>query len=1004
MKVARSIWMVSGNACLVMGAGVLAAASGIGGPWLPASPGVPPTGWVGVAAAGALLASLALLLPHRRMGRGLSLHGVLTVGLAALMVAALLWVPALVPGAALSAALLATIAWRDDGHWSTATLGAALVGIGLVRLVTGSVLHESDGLLHTIASIPDWLGLLGLLIGLTGLARAVTQARHWRWGPAWLPLPVFVILAAISSSVSLNLRVAGEVEVSERARSQATLVKHLLEQQWRSREESLARMATLIAGEEADSTDVPEIAGLYFGDLPELVSMVLYDEEGEPLRELRGSHVGGPRLNRGLVRSLLMEVRLRGLPVAQLALHGDPAKLVAVVALPVESRPGLHSDRAAVALLDLATFCASAIPQDTTRFGIRQGVFVGNDTLLGGAPAPIAMGAGGTAPQKGVPSMHANVGGELLTVWAEPDSTEVDRHLGRYPRAMLTALLAVAGLLAASTALVQQSLRRTDAAVRNRQRTERLIEAAPMVAVMVTDASGVFTRFNEAAHHITGFLANEQIGARTLASLLTNAELDRLGVQRPDAEASALLARQVMEEGWLRGRDRRPMRAWGIRCRDGSERQLLLAATEWTDEDDQPGHLLVGVDVTDEKASMAALERARARAVDANARKSQLLADVSHDVKNPLQSVKGFAELLEDPRIGESERADYVARIIQWSDYIDRVVKAIIDEHQVEAGQMSVERIETHPAKLVREVARLLEPEAKRKGLAFTCVVAGAADAICLSDPTRLEQIILNLVANAVKFTESGSVSIQFSATEERGTLSFTVEVRDTGIGISPDGLSRLFQTYGQADPSIHRRFGGSGRGLRISRGLAARLGGTITAQSEPGVGSTFTLRCRAAMVSPATPELPESSKDRREKRASSKQGLDGLRILLAEDGPDLRRLFERYMHKACATASLVPDGIAAVEAEREARVAGTPFDLVVLDLDMPRMSGADAARTMRDSGCSSPMIALTGVTSSTLDQQALGDSFDEVISKPIGMDRFIEVCAKFARRGPTPS
>ncbi len=1008
MRTARSICLLSGSAGAIAGVGL--ALHTLGVPALGAQSGnlVGPSGVAAALAGG--MASGAMLVP-RRTAVGMSwVHLAAAIVMAGCAIAALSSVATLTPGALLAAGLLASIAIRDDGHWSTALLASALVGIGAVRLLA------SDGTLSQIPSLSDLdtiprpLALLSILVGSAGLSRAIDRSPSSASGPAWLPLPMFVILASASLGVTLTTWQSERERAQHEAEMQESASQRVLNGFWDDRLEILVAMSRGLEPRLTSATPLDELVTVASDAVQGLRWIEVHGPGDELIIQHAPNHSTTPPSpdgwdipsedRRGLRRGAAMTI---GVDAAS---ENDP---VAVVAIPIELIDGPPWTHVAVAGIGLRELCEAALSKTPAPAEVQQVAMWGDQAIYGTNLAKESVGAGPGLPT----DVARRAGGEGVRIVAATQSNGPVSLRGFVGQSQITfaALLAVAALIAMSTGFLQQILRRSVAATRSREGTERLIDAAPMVAVMVTDARGIFTKFNEAAHLITGYSPSEQIGRRPLSSLLSNEELERLHHSRADGAATAALIQAVMREGWLRGEGRQPLRDWEILCSDRSSRRMVLAATEWTEEDGEPGHLIVGVDVTAEKASMAEAQRARIRADEANLRKSDLLADVSHDIKNPLQSIKGFAELLEDGALPDSERADYVGRILKWSDYMDRVVKAIIDEHQVSVGQMSIERIEVQPAQLVADVARLVEPAARAKGLAFSCRCEGDVGAVCLSDKTRLEQIVLNLLTNAIKFTDAGSVQVRCKATakESIGSLRFTVEVSDTGIGIEPGALKKLFESYGQADPSIHRRFGGSGRGLRISRQLADRLGGTVTAASTPGVGTTFTLECNAPLTSllpgiarPEPSAPPGAPADPVVDRA--RRPLEGIRVLLADDGPDLQRLFAKFFEKAGAEATVVEDGDVAMDVEARMRGAGTPPDMVILDLDMVRVGGTEAARMMRTSGCRAPLVALTGVTSSSLDPKTVVGVFDDVITKPIGYDALVELCLRLKRAASSPT
>ena len=290
----------------------------------------------------------------------------------------------------------------------------------------------------------------------------------------------------------------------------------------------------------------------------------------------------------------------------------------------------------------------------------------------------------------------------------------------------------------------------------------------------------------------------------------------------------------------------------------------------------------------------------------------------------------------------------------------------MLDLSKIEAGRMDIERMAMDPLACVREAVSLLEPEAIRQGLELQVVPLGSIPPMVSLDPTRFRQVVLNLVGNAVKFTSEGGIVVQidFHASSNR----LEVAVTDTGIGLDDAAQARIFQPFRQADGSMTRRFGGTGLGLSISRTLCELLGGDLAVDSRPGRGSTFT----AAFLAP--PAAASTS------RPAASPVPAGLRVLLAEDGVDNRRLIEHLMTRLGATVESVENGAEAVDRV----LGGGPFDLVLLDMQMPVMDGWEAARRIRNAGSKVPMVALTANALPGHRDACLEAGCDAYLAKPI--------------------
>jgi signal transduction histidine kinase/CheY-like chemotaxis protein len=325
------------------------------------------------------------------------------------------------------------------------------------------------------------------------------------------------------------------------------------------------------------------------------------------------------------------------------------------------------------------------------------------------------------------------------------------------------------------------------------------------------------------------------------------------------------------------------------------------------------------------------LRAAQLKAETANRSKSEFLANMSHEIRTPLNGVVGVAEMLVQAKLPKRERD--MAEIIRNSGQsLERLLSDVLDLARVEAGQLTIEHAPFHAGDLVRAVAGLARLRADEKSLALRAEIAPELEAWFLGDATRVRQILTNLVSNAVKFTDSGSVTITAEKTPG-GELRFAVT--DTGVGFDDAQKERLFGRFQQADGSITRRFGGSGLGLAISRQLASLMGGEIDCQSVPGVGSSFWFAAPFETTS-----APAAAEDAVAAQASPERAV---RVLVADDHAINQTVIRMMLEQFGVDAVFVENGAEAVEAlERE------PFDLVFMDMQMPVMDGLEATRTIR--------------------------------------------------------
>jgi signal transduction histidine kinase/ActR/RegA family two-component response regulator len=394
------------------------------------------------------------------------------------------------------------------------------------------------------------------------------------------------------------------------------------------------------------------------------------------------------------------------------------------------------------------------------------------------------------------------------------------------------------------------------------------------------------------------------------------------------------------------------------------------------------------------------LVRAKIEAERANEAKSVFLANMSHEIRTPMTAIIGFADLMMDDGVGETERREYTQTVRRNGDHLLNLINDILDISKVESGKLEFEQTACDAGRIVREVVELLRPRADSKGIVLEAVVEDGFDAPILSDPTRLRQIVTNLVGNAVKFTEAGGVTVRLSRAPDGAGVcggSVVVEVEDTGIGMTEDQCVACFTPFAQADASMTRRFGGTGLGLSVSRKLARSLGGDVVAQPRAGGGTVFTAWIRAASVEGdvARPGQGVGEVRRGSGGPVTRDILRGVRVLLAEDGADNQRLIRFHLVRAGATVELAVTGREAVSAVREAAAAGRAFDLVLMDMQMPEMDGLEATRRIRAEGHTVAIVALTAHAMDSHAEISRAAGCDEHMSKPPDFDALLRTARR---------
>jgi len=359
-----------------------------------------------------------------------------------------------------------------------------------------------------------------------------------------------------------------------------------------------------------------------------------------------------------------------------------------------------------------------------------------------------------------------------------------------------------------------------------------------------------------------------------------------------------------------------------------------------------------------------------------------------------MTAILGFADLLLQPDGTAEETHEYLQIIRENGRVLLQLINDILDLSKIEAERMAIEKGPRCPWELVDEVISLLRVRAEEKGIELRAECDSHVPPVIFTDPIRLRQILVNLVGNAIKFTEQGSVLIRLwhsPPTAPLARLSFAVA--DTGIGISPAVLAHIFQPFTQADTSHSRRFGGSGLGLAISRRLAQKLGGTIEVASEPGRGSTFTLSIDPGSIDALVPPLRTLS-NHPQAIPQTERRFSG-RVLLAEDVQASVHLVCTMLKRAGVQVDVAGNGRMACDKCTASLLAGTPYDLVLMDVQMPEMDGLEATRALRSAGWKAPIIALTAHAMNGDREKCLAAGCDSYLSKPLDRQALVQLLAR---------
>lgn len=492
-------------------------------------------------------------------------------------------------------------------------------------------------------------------------------------------------------------------------------------------------------------------------------------------------------------------------------------------------------------------------------------------------------------------------------------------------------------------------------------------------ACLIADAAGRLLDVSRKALELFGYTREEALHLPLAAFLADTETLDAM------QEAVAAKGRFV---GECLGR-----------CKDGRRVATFVTAAPVGGEDRSAdsGLLCVLRDVDSRATIDHELSLAKERAELANRLKNEYLASMAHEMRTPIGAVIGYAEVLEEALGGRHDLLDHLDHVRRNCDHLLRLINDILDLAKVESGKLVVESIACSPFTIMGDCYNLLKGKARDRGVELRLEYTARIPQSIRSDPTRVLQCLVNLADNAVKFTPAGgSVTVTMRMVPRDPQPLLEVRVHDTGIGIPPEKLDRIFRPFEQAEAGTTRKFGGTGLGLSITKRLAELLGGGLAVESREGQGSTFTLSVSCGLpapeltlVSPPTlHEIQEESRKLRKLREQSPQtvpaSLKGL-ILLAEDFPDTQKLISYMLRKGGAEVDLASTGREALEMGLKKQ-----YDVILMDMLMPEMDGITVVQCLREQNYRKPIIALTAATSKDVRRKFLAAGCDDVATKPI--------------------
>lgn len=497
--------------------------------------------------------------------------------------------------------------------------------------------------------------------------------------------------------------------------------------------------------------------------------------------------------------------------------------------------------------------------------------------------------------------------------------------------------------------------------VREKSLLRALIDSIPDI-IFFKDTNGVYLGFNKAFSVLVGRPEAEQVGKTDFNFF----DLETARFFRQKDQEMLASGQPKSNEEW-------------VTYPDGRRISFDTLKTPYYDED---GRLLgligIGRDITERQQILQELRQAKEDAEAASRAKSVFLATMSHEIRTPLTAIIGFADLLADPAAETISRSEAGRTILRNGKHLLSLINDILDLSKIEAGQLALESIPFSAFEILRSVDSVIAVLARDKGISFHTVVQYPMPTQIVGDPTRWKQILLNLCGNAVKFTARGGVTVTVSYDQASSVLKCCVE--DSGIGLSAEQVGKLFQPFTQADNSVTRKYGGTGLGLHLVRHLAERMGGQVTLESEPGRGSEFTV-CIVAPMADGAQLLSVAPKEANESAVGVKSlpaRMAG-RILLAEDGPDNRKLIAAFLGKLGLDLALAENGEQAVEL-----ALGGDFDVVLMDIQMPVLDGVGATQLLRAAGFDRPIVALTANVMTEDVRRYLRSGCTHCLAKPI--------------------
>ncbi|MBU1564550.1 MAG: response regulator [Proteobacteria bacterium] len=514
----------------------------------------------------------------------------------------------------------------------------------------------------------------------------------------------------------------------------------------------------------------------------------------------------------------------------------------------------------------------------------------------------------------------------------------------------------------------EQMLHRFQSADAERQ---AVLDGATQLSIIATYLDGTIQLFSKGASTLLGYNPTEMINKSNILSLHLPDELEDYGRKVSGVPGSSLHDMKVFEQFVKQKQSR--AQEWVYVCKDGSHLSVSLSITSLFSPIGRiVGYLFTAMDMTRQKQMERELITAKEQAEAANASRGDFLARMSHEIRTPMNGIIGMASLLRKTALDAKQR-NYVEKALSSANTLLGLINDILDFSKIDAGKLQLEAVPFNLEEILGNISNVVGMQAEKKGLEFVFKIEDGVSQHLVGDPLRLGQVLMNLASNAVKFTEQGEIVIAVNIEDrQENEVTLRFSVRDTGIGLQPEQVVRLFSAFSQADDSITRKYGGTGLGLAICKQLTELMGGKIWIKSEPGVGTEFIFTAKMRLAEKIDAQ-----------NLHSIRSLQGIRALVVDDNGAAREVLSAMLSSFKILVDTAVDGISAIAILEQAVEHGDPYDLVLLDWIMPGIDGIETARRIKANARLAKVPAMLMVT-------ANGREEAYVEAEKVGLDGFL--------------